>query len=455
MKKVSRRTLFALLLAAFLLAGLSLFVYRYFTQGGEWVTFAGSPHVYKNGTLQNATVTDAEGELLLTLSGERIYADDPIVRMTYLHQLGDRSGNIPSPFLHRYAPQFARYNAFSGTYVTSKDPVNMVITPRSSVQKAAFAALNGRKGTVAVYNYVNGEILCAVSAPTYDPDNIPDFEVDNAGKYDGIYVNRFTNSVYVPGSIFKLVTTACAIDTFGDEVMSKKFSCDGTLEVFDDVVSCTGNHGELTLKEALAKSCNCAFGQLSMDLGAERLQDYVNKLGLTETYDVDGLQTQASRIDLTNISAVETAWSGIGQHTIMVNPYSFLRFVGAIAGGGTAAEPYFVREIGDYTAKMDVFELEISQKTTEILADYMQNNVQTVYGTAAFPSLPICAKSGTAEVGENQTPHATFAGFIRDLQYPFAFFVIVENGGSGSEICTSIAGNVLSACVQSVNSDIK
>lgn len=452
MKKVSRRAILALLLAGVLLTGSVFFVLRYFTRGDDWVTFPGSPHVYKNGVLRSGTVTDAEGELLLTLSGERTYAADATVRKTTLHLLGDRSGNIYAPILDRYAPQFAGYDSFSGIYFAGKTPENMTLTIRSSVQKAAYEALNGRKGTVAVYNYVNGEILCSVSAPAYDPDNIPDIENDKTGQYDGIYVNRFANSVYVPGSIFKLVTAACALDTYGEDILTRKFSCDGALEVSEDVVICTGNHGEITLKEALAKSCNCAFGQLSMELGAETIQNYVNQMGLTEIYDADGLQTQAGRFDLTDARDVEVAWSGIGQHTVMVNPYSFLRFVGAIAGGGSAAEPYFVKNIGNYQAKTGTFELEISENTTKILSDFMENNVQTVYGTEYFPKLPVCAKSGTAEVGENQTPHATFAGFVRDLRYPFAFIVIVENGGSGSSVCSPIAGKVLSACIKSMDS---
>lgn len=450
MKKVSRRALLALILTFVLLGGTAVFTVRYFAFGGDWVTYPGSPHVYENGVLRSGIVTDYDGEILLTLSGERTYSEDPAVRKANLHLLGDQSGNIDAPLLHRYLSQFAHYNPATGVYRTENTPAVMRLTVRNNVQKAAYDALAGRKGTVAVYNYVNGEILCAVSSPSYDPYDPPNVEGDTTGKFDGVYVNRFTNSVYVPGSIFKLVTTACALDTFGEEIMTRKFNCDGALTVSGEVVTCAGNHGELTLKEALAKSCNSAFGQLSMDLGAEALQNYVNKIGLTEIYAVDGLQTQASRCDLSTANDAETAWAGIGQYTIMVNPYSYLRFVGAIAGSGTAAEPYFVQEIGNYKAKTDAFSLEISEKNAGILADFMENNVQTVYGTQNFPNVSVCAKSGTAEVGENQTPHATFTGFVRDSDYPLAFIVIVENGGSGSAVCSAIAGNVLSACIDSM-----
>lgn len=454
MKKVSRRALFALALALVLLGGASLFTLQYFARGSQWVTFSGSPHVYENGVLQTGTVLDSDGEVLLTLTGTRTYSRDPILRESFLHILGDPTGNVPDPILEQYSAYLAGYSPINGIYFAENTAKDLELTLNSQVQKTAYQALAGRKGTVAVYNYVNGEIICAASSPSYDPYNIPEITEDPTGKFDGIYVNRFTDSVYVPGSIFKLVTAACALDTMDESLLTRTFQCDGTLEVGDEVVVCNGIHGEITLKEALAKSCNCAFGSLSLELGADALEDYVNQMGLLKTYSSDGLQTKAGRFDLTDVAPVDLAWSGIGQHDVMINPYSFLRFVGAIAGNGTAAEPYFVSKCGDYQAKNRSFHLDISEKTTGVLKEYMANNVRTVYGADLFPNVTVCAKSGTAEVGEGQTPHATFAGFVDDPRYPLAFIVVVENGGSGSAVCSSIAGNVLSECVKTMGTGI-
>ena len=451
MKKISRRSLGALILAILLLTGTAVFVVRYAVSAKKWVTFPGSPHVYTDGVLQKGTVQSADGVELLRLEGEKIYSSDVQVRKSFLHLLGDTSGNISSGILKNYAAEMAGFSTVNGVYSAQNVPKTMVISPYSSVQNAAFSALNGRNGTVAVYDYVNGNILCAVSSNSYDPLNVPDIDADKTGKYDGVYVNRFTGSVYVPGSIFKLVTAACALDTFGQEVLQRKFSCDGDLEVGADVVTCGSVHGEISLRDALAKSCNCAFGQLSMDLGADTLQNYVNQMGLTDTYEVDGLQTQAGRFDLTSAQQVDTAWAGIGQYTVMVNPYSFLRFVGALAGSGRAAEPYLVESAGKYRVKPQMFRLNIGEETATILKEFMANNVQTVYGSELFPDLKVCAKSGTAEVGEGQTPHATFAGFLDDPKYPLAFIVVVENGGSGSKTCAPIAGKVLSACISAMD----
>ena len=87
-------------------------------------------------------------------------------------------------------------------------------------------------------------------------------------------------------------------------------------------------------------------------------------------------------------------------------------------------------------------------KTAAALADMMADNVEKTYGTNRFPNMDLCAKSGTAEVGEGQSPHAWFAGFLRDEDHPYAFVVLVENGGSGADVAGTVASKVLKAAVQ-------
>ena len=91
----------------------------------------------------------------------------------------------------------------------------------------------------------------------------------------------------------------------------------------------------------------------------------------------------------------------------------------------------------------------MSESTASTLTEMMREDVVSNYGTYHFPDVYVCAKSGTAEVGEGE-PNAMFAGFVQDAQYPLAFIVIVENAGSGSEVCASIAGDVLSACMEAM-----
>ena len=304
---------------------------------------------------------------------------------------------------------------------------------------------------MGVYNYKTGEILCAVSSPTYDPDQVPDIAGDTSGAYNGVYVNRFFNATFVPGSIFKLVTTAAALETLPDAA-SLSYQCNGSFDVEGDTVNCNGVHGAVDLKGALAHSCNVAYGQLALQLGPEVLTAYAEKLGVTDSFFVDGYHTAKGNFDLSDAPNVDVAWSGIGQYTDMINPCGFLRMMGVIGGGGEAAEPYLMASVdstsllGDYRAKTETTGRLLDATTCQTLTDMMRNNVQQIYGQGNFGDLPVCAKSGTAEVDSDRMPHATFAGFVADPNCPLAFIVVVENAGSGSAVCASIAGAVLQEC---------
>ena len=148
---------------------------------------------------------------------------------------------------------------------------------------------------------------------------------------------------------------------------------------------------------------------------------------------------------------MEIAWSGIGQYTNLVNPCRYMTFMGAIAGGGSAAEPYLVSGISvgsdtTYTAKTQKTARIMSEETAGTLQAYMRNNVEAVYGAGNFAGLTVCAKSGTSQLGGGATSNAMFAGFVTDEAYPLAFIAVVENGGYGSSTCVPILSKVLSAC---------
>ena len=453
MKKVSNRSVAALILSAVLVLGLAAFLVEYLVQGDDWAVFPGNPHTYSGGNLNSGVITDRSGMVLLDSTDGRRYAEDPEIRKAMLHLLGDREGYIAAPLLQEYADALVGYDPFSGTYSLSGKTSTGRLTVSAQVQTAALQALGGRAGAVGVYNYETGEILCAVSSPTYDPDNVPDIAADTTGAYQGVYVNRFFNASFVPGSIFKLVTAAAALETIPD-LEQQTFQCGSSFQVEGDTVTCNGVHGAVNLESALAHSCNVAFGQIALQLGPEVLTQYAERLGITASFSVDGYQTAKGNFDLSDAPSVDVAWAGIGQYTDLVNPCGYLRLMGVIAGGGEAAEPYLMEEVdskkitSDYHASHKTTGRLLEEETCQRLAELMRNNVVTMYGQGNFPDLYVCAKSGTAEVGGDQTPHATFAGFVQEEKYPLAFVVVVENAGSGSAVCTSIAGTVLQACVQ-------
>lgn len=457
MKRISNRTAVLLVLLAILAAGAVFFGFRYVTQSGRWAVFPGSPHLYQGGNLADGYVTDRSGVMLLDGTDGRTYAEDETIRRATMHLLGDRYGFIDAPMLDPYTDKIAGHNLVNGLYRAPQRANAVTLTISAQIQKVALEALGGRKGTIGVYNYQTGEILCAVTAPTYDPDNAPDVEHDTSGAYTGVYINRFFQMTYVPGSIFKVLTAAAAIETMED-VFDRSFVCEGAMTVGADEVICSNTHGTINFRQALAKSCNCVFGQLAMELGAETLTRYAKKAGITASLEIDGIRTKSGNFDLSDAAESQIAWAGIGQHTDLVNPCQFMQFMGAIGGGGKSAAPYLVQSvssglIGSHEGKTVQSDRVLSEETAELLTSMMRENVMTVYGTEHFPPVQVCAKSGTAEIGEGLTPHATFAGFVAEEEYPLAFVIVVENGGSGSATCAPIAGKVLTACVAAMDAE--
>ena len=307
-----------------------------------------------------------------------------------------------------------------------------------------------------MYNYKTGEVLCAVTSPSYDPDDVPDVAGDTTGSYEGVYLNRFFDAAYTPGSIFKLVTAAAALETIPD-VQSRTFQCNGKTIIGGQEIICNGVHGGLDLAGALAHSCNVAFGELAAELGAETLQAYAERLGLTGSFSCEGYTVASGKIDLSHADDGDVAWAGIGQYTDQVSAPAFLRYMGAIANGGQAAEPYLmqrVRKGGDitYEAQTAVSGAVLKPETAQTLTRLMRSNVQSVYGDWQFGGLSVCAKSGTAE-REGQTANAMFAGFVLDEACPAAFVVFVENGGSGSAVAAPMAAKVLQVCAQVLSAE--
>ena len=346
------------------------------------------------------------------------------------------------------------FDKLNGLYGAEGTEANAALTLSAAAQTAAYQALGNYHGTVGVYNYKTGEILCAVTSPSYDPDNMPDIDADTSGAYDGVYVNRFFQAAYTPGSIFKIVTLAAAIETVPDWE-SLTFTCEGKTIIGGQEIICEGVHGTITLKQALAHSCNVAFGELAGKVGTKALMEYAEKLGLSESFECDGIPVKAGTVDLKDADAGDLAWAGIGQYTDQVNALTFMRAMGRIAGGGTGAVPYLMAKItrGEktaYEAKTETSSRALKAEAAAKLTEYLRNNVATMYGDWQFGGLNVCAKSGTAE-HEGETADAMFAGFCVDENCPLAFVVFVENGGSGSAVAAPIAAKVLQVCAAAIN----
>ena len=453
MKKIERRAMICILLALTLLGGVGVFCYRYYVNADDWASYEGNRDVYTEGALAKGAVYDVNGELLLKNTADGpVYHEDSSVRKALMHITGDEENNISTGANRAFTDELIGYDLINGVYSLNNAGEDITLTLDSDVCATAYEALDGRNGAVGVYNYKTGEIICMVSTPTFDPADPPS-EPD-----DGSYINKFTSATYAPGSIFKLVTSIASIETL-DDAYSYQVNCTGVEDYgHGDKVTDLSAHGNAKLGKALQVSCNCYFGKLAEKVGGDALQKYTHKLMLDESLDINGIKTTPGTFEFPD-GGVNLAWTGIGQYQDMVNPCSMMVFMGGIANNGEAVLPtiispstYVEKKFAEFSKTELKFSTEaiMEQSTAASMQDMMAEagKYYESSGGLDLAGLSICAKSGTAEVGGDRKPNAWFVGFLNDDDNPYAFAVVIENGGYGSGQAGPVAVSVLKEIVE-------
>lgn len=440
MKQVKFRSVLLLLLIVLLGLGLALFCLRYTFRGEAWASFSANGHAYTDGVVRTGQVLDRNGTVLYD-GPSGVYHEDSALRQATLHAVGDQLGNISTSALEAFQSRLIGFDPLTGTLSGGH---KVYLTIDAELNRTAWEALDGRKGVAAVYNYQTGDILCMVSNPSFDPADPPEIS-DGDSDYEGVYLNRLLSGLYTPGSVFKVVTTAAALERLPG-VEERTFTCDGSITIGEQVITCPYAHGEMDLSDAFARSCNGVYAQLAVELGADVLQDYARQAGLLEGFSVSGIPTVSGLF--TAGTGGDLGWSGVGQYEDMVNPCAILALMGSIASDDRAATPRLLyRETGVLGLPAAIPAKEkraavFTAETRQTLRDMMAHNVQETYGQSRFGELAVCAKSGTAEVNDG-APHAWFVGFVDDSTLPLAFVVVVEHGGSGSDVAGSVAAQLL------------
>ena len=449
MKKLEKRAILCLALAAVMLAGIALFVTRLVENGSAWVSFPANQHLYNNGYISKGIIYDKNGKLLVknNSKGKKKFNSSSAIRRATVHVVGDKVGNVATGADVVFADKLVGYNLIDGTYTTNNEDRKLYLTVNADICRTANEALDGRNGTVGVYNYKTGEIICMVSSPNYDPTSPPKVSKNDDS---GIYINKFISNRIVPGSTFKLVTAMAAMETM-KKYKNFSYYCKGYEQYGKaqvDRVKCQYPHGQVDIRKALEVSCNCAFGKLATKVGKDKMQEYSTKAGLLSKYSINGIKTLPSSLEFTD-GTVSLAWAGIGQYHDLVNPCSMMIYMGAIANQGKTALPTLLSKLKlpsglpGNIEKSEMSEELISPETAKTLSKYMRNDVISNYGQGNFPNLKIYAKSGTAELGNGKEPHSWFVGFIKNNHYPYAFVTLVENGGYGSEVAGSVTNTVM------------
>ncbi len=457
MNHTTRRALALYVLIAAFFAGVVILTVTLYVNGGTWASNRVNRHLYSGGQLVSAgSIYARDGEVLAKSNGaKREYNKSKALRTATLHVVGDTAGFISTGIHSVYKQELSGYSFVNGVYLLKEydrgSDIYLTIDPKASV--AAYKALGDYKGTVGVYNYKTGEMLCMVSTPAYDIANKPKDIAENPEKYEGVYLNRFISGLYTPGSTMKVITAAAAIENIPD-IYTRSFECTGKLQTANGVVTCPSVHGTLDFEKAMNKSCNSTFAQIAIELGKEKMQAQGDAMGLNTAFKVGRVTTAKGTFSLAAANELDLGWAGIGQYTTLVNPCRMLTIMGAIANGGTGIAPYVVDRIvsptktvtqrGSVTASSV---LSMNAVTAQKLKALLRSDVKNSYGDSRFPGLEMCGKTGTAQVQDDKEPHAWFVGFSQRADLPLAVVVIIENGGSGAGNAIPIANKVLQALV--------
>lgn len=463
MKMITKRGIFLWIMSLAFVVGLVFMTVSLVQNGDTWVMKRFNHHVYSNGELIGAgTIYDKDGDVLAeTKDGDRVYSDSATTRKSTLHVVGDPKNFISTGVQSVYSARLTGYSLLFGVHNIQKygKGNDLKLTIDRDICDDAYKALDGRKGTVGIVNYKTGEIVCSVSSPSYDVEDVPD-NLLTSERYEGVYINRLLDAHYVPGSTFKLVTAICAIENIPD-IYSREWVCNGEYQPESGVaIKCNANHGKhINFKDALAKSCNSTFAQIAIELGQEKLATTAKELGIGSAVTVSGtIDSYAGHFDTTDkikLGVDALGWTGIGQGNTRIAPITMLRIVSAVANGGTAVSFNIVDSLANQAGKALDFTLpsnQLSMMNSDVAAklkEMMRYNVTNHYGESRYKGLNLCAKSGTAQIDSNENHNiAWFVGFMDDSEHPYAFVVVIENGNSGSQTAGPVAKRVLTKLVE-------
>lgn len=448
MKKIGKRAKAAYLLLLAFLVGLGVFYFNLALKGGTWALSPYNRHIYKDGNLQNSgTICDRDGVVLAhTSDGQRLYNADIDVRKSMLHIIGDNSGHFNS-IQTNYDSVLAGYTFMGGIYELSQWNAvpQMTLTISSKLNKSLQLAFGNKKGAVIAYNYKTGEIVASVSLPNYDPYSAPTNLDDKA--YEGIYVNRAFSGMYPPGSTFKILTTISALENISD-IKTRKFTCNGKqINADNGEIICNGKHGEITLEEGIKVSCNVVFANIATELGAERLKQTAEKFGFNSSFYVGEISCNGGYYNAKNATVTDLGWSGVGQYTVLSSPISLMKLSGTIANGGNLVEPHLIKGITNslgIPTDINIIEKtsKISKENAQSLNKMLEQSAIYSYGSELTNKYSLRAKTGTAEV-EKGEPHSWVTGFLDNENTPYAFCIIIENGGGAANSTKGILNLLL------------
>jgi penicillin-binding protein A len=417
-----------------------------------------------------------DGETVLAKSVKRPTPRGPVYDRVY--PLGEPFSNVVGYWSTRYGAtgieigKNSDLSSIAGEPETLDDLINratggpqpgnnVVLTIDPELQELAYQELSASstgRGSVVALNPQTGEILAMATSPSFDPNNIDENYPDLASAEDAPLVDRATQSLYPPGSVFKVITSAAALeagvrpeDKFFD---SGAYELPGyTVHNFQDK-----DYGEVTFTRALAYSINVVFAKIAVTIvGAERLTEMALNFGFGDPYDDFPIPVSGSSVNSLPPDQWTTgtlAQTAFGQGEVQTNSFEMALVAAAIANDGKMVEPRIVREVRSPDGIiLDKPTPSISRRalpadTAATLNEMMQQVIiQGGLTEAELEGIKVAGKTGTAESG-NGLPHSWWITFAPADDPKIAMCVMIENGGRADKGALPVAARLMRAYLE-------
>jgi peptidoglycan glycosyltransferase len=370
-------------------------------------------------------------------------------------------------------PMLTPFPLFSGLTRARGSGGRVVTTLNPAAQRAAYEGLGGRRGAVAAIEPSTGRILALVSTPSYDPARLSGTGPDVTGAWAGLngradkpMLNRAIRQTYPPGSTFKVLTAAAALDSgVVDDVDAPTRSPNPyrlpgtTTRLTNEIEGCE----DASLRYAFTWSCNTVFAKLGVDIGLDDMTRTAANFGFNDRKLRIPFSVAPSNFDL-RLDKAQLALSSIGQFDTRATPLQMAMISAAVAGDGTVRTPYLVERTtarGGRTLATtgprtlhQAMSASTAQHMRELMTDVVEKGTGTV---AAIPGATVGGKTGTAQhgIGNSGTPYAWFISWARadgSMEPAVAVAVVVEDAAADRGDITGggFAGPIARAVMEAV-----
>ncbi|MDY0235140.1 MAG: penicillin-binding transpeptidase domain-containing protein [Gudongella sp.] len=331
---------------------------------------------------------------------------------------------------------------------------NLILTVDNGLQSLSKKLLQGKKGTIITMNPSNGEIFSMVSMPDFNVNTLSeDWSFVSVDKESPL-LNRATQGLYAPGSIFKIVTALSIIEN-NEEA---EYNCLGHIDIDGYIINDFGDkaHGEIGLDEAFVYSCNTYFANFATRLGYDKLKDTAESMLFNKNISF-GLDVKESNFPKSSSGKTELAASGIGQGRILVTPLNMLLITSAIANDGKIISPTIVKEIKSpndaliyENEQITITNLQIND--TNRVKTMMRSVVEKGTGTKAYINgISVSGKTGTAQNSKGLND-IWFVGFAPYDQPKISVVVLIEDQTStGGELAAPIAKELINYALKNID----